>query len=412
MNASLLIEKGGGVLAKPHKIKHYYDKQHTFKAPPRPLTVLLVLVLVAGLVLLGVSSYEPVKNFISELRNPEPPVADLPSEPPPPPAPSVSSAEPEPEPLPERAEQIRAVLMPHETAIYSSSWDTFLDTVPEDCNTILVETKNAEGLVLYNTKNDMAVQWGAVSESPMDLASLSGHLKERGYYLAVRISSFGDPLAARSGREETAVMHSSGVTWLDNTPQAGGKPWLNPYSKTARDYLTALSLECVEAGASYVLFDQFQFPQDPTGSAVYGETGNVSKQEMLIAFSREITALLEEKAARFSVYLPVGSVDIAETPYNRMAFGGDPLGIVPTEIALSMNIDFLAGATPESRLTGAIERAAPRVDSAGLRMLPVLAASETASLEQQVQVLTGLGFEEYILYQAVQPVQQVTESVN
>jgi hypothetical protein len=291
-------------------------------------------------------------------------------------------------------------MMPHDVAVYRSAWDAFVADMPENINTVMVVAKDHDGNVLYNTENENALRWEARPEQYVNLRMLAEYLREEGLYLAVRISSFGDPLAARADRNNNAIMHQSGTLWLDNALNLGGKPWLNPYARAARNYLQELALETVRMGAVYVLFDQYQFPADPTGVAVFGETGGVTRHEMLTAFAREMNAVLAEQGVRFSIFLPVRSLDGLDPFHTQMIYGGNPASIA-AEIALSMNLNFLPGSaqSPAEALAEGVNRAVGQLADAGSssRMLPVIAVSDLLTRERQLDVLLSLGIEEYIL---------------
>ena len=383
-------------MAKQKKIKRYTERQRTFKARPRPLRVILTVLLLAGLVGFGIFLYQPVKDFVSQTISP-PPLSEPEALPVPPQPSSAESSEPLPPPQPEAPDKIRALIMPGEAAANRDVWDAFIAQLPQSINTVLVEIKDSDGFVSVKSSETDAAKWEAVTENPLDLKELADYLKERGYHLAVRLAAFSDPIAARALREEGAVMYGDGLTWLDNSPERGGKQWLNPYAPRAREYLVSLGAEAAKAGAVLVLYDRFQFPYDPTGTAIYGETGGVTRHEMLAVFSNELRVALKPHGARASVYLPVGTLAQPEPNNNELYYGGSPLEFVPGEAALGMHPDFLTGATIEEKL-GRITEAKERADELDVRLMPVLTAAADAPHEQQIEIIEALGFEEYILY--------------
>jgi hypothetical protein len=93
----------------------------------------------------------------------------------------------------------------------------------------MVDIQNPSGDILFKTANEQAGRWNLVAENAIDLAALKTALESRGLALAVKMSVFRDPKAARAGRIEYAIAYQdSEFLWLDESPERGGQPWLNP----------------------------------------------------------------------------------------------------------------------------------------------------------------------------------------
>ena len=70
--------------------------------------------------------------------------------------------------------------------------------------------------------------------------------------------------------------------WLDAAADAGGKPWLNPYSEGAAGYITALIDEVRAMGFEQVWLTGVQFPTTAgRDKASYGDTAGVSMGQRL-----------------------------------------------------------------------------------------------------------------------------------
>ncbi len=50
-------------------------------------------------------------------------------------------------------------------------------------------------------------------------------------------------------------------TWLDTSPDKGGKPWISPFDEVAQQYLCDTMTELGEAGFSEIIADDFTFPE-------------------------------------------------------------------------------------------------------------------------------------------------------
>ncbi len=50
-------------------------------------------------------------------------------------------------------------------------------------------------------------------------------------------------------------------TWLDTSPEKGGKPWLSPFDPVTQEYLCDIVRELSEAGFKEIICDDFIFPE-------------------------------------------------------------------------------------------------------------------------------------------------------
>jgi hypothetical protein len=329
-------------VAKKQKIKRYRDGGAFYRAKPHPAAIILALVAAGVLVFLGVSVYEPVAEFFRELTSPTEPELDLP------PPPTVATEAPTPPPTePEPVlvfPDTKAAYLPPAVLADEARLNAALENIAgSDVNTILVDIKDANGTVLYNTKNAEAITWGAVAENPLDLAAFARRLEEEELMLAVRIHAFQDSLAASSNRDYAIRYQDLEWLWLDAAEADGGRPWLNPYSEGAKQYITSLCLEAADAGAKLVMLDSFQFPLGSANNANFGSrAGVVSRGDMLRSYQKELSAKLEEKEARTAIYMP--ALAIAQDIENETRYGGNPLYIAGDSVVLgALPYQFPAG---------------------------------------------------------------------
>lgn len=323
-----------------HKIKRYKKGGGVYRARPHPVFVVFLVVLVAALVFLGTIIYQPVSNFIMSLGNWEPVVME-PSYPPE--SIGLSGVESLPDTVSEAEQQIpkpvhgvQAVYLPYSIANNNTDLDSFIEKAAQTGNAVMVDIKDSQGQVLFNTTNEYAVQWEGVIANPVDLRALSQKLKDKNLHLVVRMSLFSDPIAARGHRETNAILYQGSYTlWLDNTPDNGGKPWTHPYSDEVLQYNIQLASEAVDAGAALVVLDNVQFPNDVTNSATFGDTGGVSRSDAMSAFVAAMQSALEAKGARTAVYLPASAVINPESvPDTR--YGGSATAILGSSVILGL----------------------------------------------------------------------------
>lgn len=413
---------------KQHKIKHYYQRgEGTFRAKPHPLTIIFSVAALAVLVFVGVSIYQPIFDYIMGIERAGLPPASSQQEPissSSPPAPASPVPEPAPEPAPNH-EPLRGVYAPQAIVDDGDAFDRFLDGLAgTGINAVMLDIKNAQGQLLFASQNADAQKWGAIVPGAPDLGQLAQKLEERSLSLIVREWTFRDELAAR-GNRANAIHYAGGgeMLWLDDTVRAGGKPWLNPYSRGAQDYIAAIALEAVEAGAKLVVLESVQFPDGSNvGNTNFGTSENsIGRSQVLSAFVADIAAAVEEKGARLGVYYPVAAMTQAQ---SEVRYGGSPLliadgllllGVLPQQFAG----DYSAGGleivqplqNPAAAVKAALEFTDKSLADAGKKtsLLPLLQGGSepavdgmsysAAQIAAQIAAASDFGLEEYILYQ-------------
>ncbi len=141
-------------------------------------------------------------------------------------------------------------------------------------NTLVFDTKQEGGTVLYESGVDEAHELGAVS-AKYDPVARVAQAHYAGLYTITRIVTFEDRPRADARPEEK---------------MAG--PWVDPTSKTAWDYNIALAVEACSLGFDEVQFDYVRFPSGRT--AVVSGQLDMTQSERVGA----ISGFLEEARRR------------------------------------------------------------------------------------------------------------------
>lgn len=401
-------------MSRPYKIKR---TKYTGPIKPRrhPLVLALIILAAIGLGYLGFVSYQPIYNAIMNRGEASPP-APLPPE-----SPQASAAPPEeespvpaPEPLPPA--QLQAVYLPPALMNNPAALERFLEEVENSSlNAVMVDIKDQSGQVLFATQNQQAMDWQAVSAQALDLSAFARRLEERGLFLVARMSAFRDETAARGDGKLAINYRAYGTLWLDNFQNQGGKPWLNPYSSGARQYLLDLALEAADCGAVLVVLDHVCFPPNSlTGDAYFGEAPGRSRAEALTAFAQEAQGALAQKGARGAIYL-TGSA-LADEP-NPTVYGGPAADIAAEHILLgALPYQFSDGySTQKLTLRRPLEDPAATVKEVAAlaqrelkerSVIPLIQGGAepqgmvytAQQIAAQIQALNALGLEEFILY--------------
>ena len=91
------------------------------------------------------------------------------------------------------------------------------------------------------------------------------------YYrvLNLSVSTFNDNTLPNYFRDMSYLCVDDGSQWIDNTVEAGGKPWMNPFSETAVSYNSDIVEEISSAGFDKVVCYDFIFPDFRPSDAEY-----------------------------------------------------------------------------------------------------------------------------------------------
>ena len=161
--------------------------------------------------------------------------------------------------------------------IYLSFWST---TLPDRVaglvelaregavNAVVIDLKDAQGRVGFDTRVDDAVAYRARIRIIRDLRALVRRLQEAGLYVIARIVVFTDPALARA-RPEWAVHSkaalardgarlSESTLWVDSRKLA----WADPGARQVWDYNIAIAGDALSAGVDELNFDYIRFPSE------------------------------------------------------------------------------------------------------------------------------------------------------
>lgn len=259
---------------------------------PAPGQVILAIVAAAALFAAGWFLYQPAYQWVMGLAQsaaePAPAPAEeqeqQPSEPPQTPA----------EPEENWAEELRAVWIPAQSST-AAALEGCINALPgAPVNAAVLELKDQQGRVLYQSGVEEVAQAGAQAADAYDLAAAVGQLHDRGCLALGRIYAFEDRTAPSVLEEGKVFYQGTKYAWLDNSVADGGKPWLNPYAAQAQDYIAALAEEALSMGLDGIVLDGVQFP---TGYSLeladYGKTGDLSRPAVLGQFAERIEQLVE-----------------------------------------------------------------------------------------------------------------------
>jgi len=159
-----------------------------------------------------------------------------------------------------------------------------------ELNAVVIDVKADQGFITFKGKIPLADALGITVNNIRDFDGLMAQLKENNIYTIARIVVFKDDTIVDQ-RPDFAIRVTNGENggiyrekdWAGNYQSA----WLNPYNREVWDYIVAIAQQTAALGFDEIQFDYVRFPTDATTKHEdFGDTGGLSKVEILTAFSR------------------------------------------------------------------------------------------------------------------------------
>ncbi len=176
---------------------------------------------------------------------------------------------------------LRGILITYDE-IKSGDTDAIISKLKTNgCDTAVFEFKNDGGYCIFDT--------GAFIGSSADRRIATAYdtvnaVKAAGYSTAAYISCFLDSCAPVSDYTYAVRSGSAeGGAWRDNSSRC----WLNPFSRTARDYVLSVVKAAADGGFSRIILGNVCFPTDSGESEAYfdGEaSSDIGRNELLRGF--------------------------------------------------------------------------------------------------------------------------------
>lgn len=387
--------------------KRSYNRYKKGRRKGGTLKAFLFTLLALSMIFVGYSASGPIIEFIKNPDSFKKNVSSDTSK-----VESVASQEPvESTPVETDKGDIRAVYMPA-AKLTGGQLDEFISAAKDSgINAVVIGMKNKDGEVCYSSK----VQGATISEAALtDAAAVTAKLKQANITPIAEMYCFMDRMMPYV-KKEAAIMLAGGggYRWLDNSAEKGGKPWLNPYSDLASDYLCSVASELADSGFDYILLNGVQFPpKQMTKRADYGEKAQtMSKAEALVSFIDKAKGAVSGKGAKVILAMSsTASLGVDTTDYdgNPLDFGVEfsAPSLQPSEIPKKLSDGQVIIENPMEDIAAAIKTAggqlAARVELSEkkTKLLPWLQAYGLSENDVRVQwqAVEQAGIKSYIFY--------------
>ncbi len=368
-------------MSKPIKIKRNTKIYRGRKRFPRWLIFVLVLILA---VVVGFFGAQYISRKMDQIRENASASSQAVSQEESSAVQSESSEESIEEP---EEEGMRARVMTTEVLLDSTSRQSFLsEAKTSGYDTVILELKDADGLIYYTTQNQVATSAGAVVSGAVDLKAVCDEITAAGLKPAARMITLRDPLAASTANQNTYLYNNqANLSWLDDSLENGGRRWLNPYLENARTYIADLVQEMAEAGCQTIILEDMQYPDvNQYGMGVVNEYA--SRIEVLKQLYEEVKARAAASGAE------VWTQWCAETYFglNDTYYGGSPEEIGSDKVVLDIdlallqnnqNLEVLNGIDVSLNPEQAVDAVLKAISKEGVTIAPVVETDQALSLD-------------------------------
>ena len=159
-------------------------------------------------------------------------------------------------------------------AVYMTSWvagtprlrQPIVEMIKDtELNSIVVDIKDDTGRISFSVDDPFLKQVGSSDPRIKDLRGWIAKLHEHDIYVIGRIASFQDPCITQVWPSESVKVRKGGAIWKNRK----GQTWIDPGSKKAWKYLTAIGDASYAAGFDELQYDYIRYPTDGDTSRIY-----------------------------------------------------------------------------------------------------------------------------------------------
>ncbi|MEG1448443.1 MAG: putative glycoside hydrolase [Oscillospiraceae bacterium] len=381
--------------------RNIFGKNYGISAGATIIWTLLIIFFVG----IGWFLYEPIYKLVTEgVPRKEPsPITDIANETDNPPL-----AENEP-PLeenptePVKQKNMSCSYIPTSILLDNDALEQHLLTLNKDkINSVMIDLKDINGNILYKTQLNGYNETRIVSSDAIDLKETISKITEKGFSVVGRIYAFKDHVAPLLFGDMSIKYMDTNMIWLDNTKENGGRPWLNPYSETAQNYIIDIANEAYSLGVRDIVFDGVQFPSAGLSVANFGKISKTNS-EILKDFAEKADNSANEKGGR--AFIAVNSSAIFG---DNKIYGGNPLDFAKYGVALNLQPslftnDFklsedvvLENPTANQGKTVEAILSALKNDLDIEKTIAILGGGTTDHLSEQAEKTAAFGIKDYI----------------
>lgn len=294
----------------------------------------------------------------------------------------------------------------------AESLSSALDDIRAEGYSAVIFPMKTEGGI-YNYKTAVPLANTAIDgedpiRSELTAKNISDEAIKRGLRPVALISVLTDNNRYGDYRDGAYRNIEDDTTWLDTSPDKGGKPWISPFDDTAREFLCDTVRELGEAGFAEIIADDFIFPEfrssdiERLGEQVAPYSG---RYLALTSLASMMTEAGSESDAKVMLRITANSVikGYSELFYPEelagchIAVDYSENNIAHTMIAGGEEL-ILDDMDEKSKVTAVFGKV--NADCGDIDTVPMLERSSMTAEEYSdaVAALTAMGYEKYYVY--------------
>lgn len=338
-------------MARPYKIKRH-KRIYRRSAGSILARVAAIVAAVAVLFGLGWALYGPVSDWISQKQKEPTQQQEM--------VPGASASEPAAQPQPQ--EPAPPAAEPEQPSELTSSKTAYLNNqtvadpqafsqalqqaVEQGYDSILFDLKSQDGTVHYTIDYNEPVNARVTAEHPIDLQQTAQQILDAGLMPVASIYTFHDNIYPLVDNSASTYYMDSDVLWVDDAPDKGGKPWIDPFTQSGQDYIRHIIDDAIEAGFQKIILQEVQFPEGYSLDMIdYGTHASDDKHAFLAQYIEQMTAYAAQQGVELSAMFP--SSRLLGT--NTAMYFGDPAALVGERAVADLRIQsFGSGFTTEA----------------------------------------------------------------
>ena len=338
-------------MARPYKIKRH-KRIYRRSAGSILARVAAIVAAVAVLFGLGWALYGPVSDWISQKQKEPTQQQEM--------VPGASASEPaaqpqQQEPAPPAAEpeqpseltSSKTAYLNNQTVADPQAFSQALQQAAEQgYDSILFDLKSQDGTVHYTIDYNEPVNALVTAEHPIDLQQTAQQILDAGLMPVASIYTFHDNIYPLADNSASTYYMDSDVLWVDDAPDKGGKPWIDPFTQSGQDYIRHIIDDAIEAGFQKIILQEVQFPEGYSLDMIdYGTHASDVKHAFLAQYIEQMTAYAAQQGVELSAMFPSSRLLGA----NTAMYFGDPAALVGERAVADLRIQsFGSGFTTEA----------------------------------------------------------------
>lgn len=338
-------------MARPYKIKRH-KRIYRRSAGSILARVAAIVAAVAVLFGLGWALYGPVSDWISQKQKEPTQQQEM--------VPGASASEPAAQP--QQQEPAPPAAEPEQPSELTSSKTAYLNNqtvadpqafsqalqqaVEQGYGSILFDLKSQDGTVHYTIDYNEPVNARVTAEHPIDLQQTAQQILDAGLMPVASIYTFHDNIYPLADNSASTYYMDSDVLWVDDAPDKGGKPWIDPFTQSGQDYIRHIIDDAIEAGFQKIILQEVQFPEGYSLDMIdYGTHASDDKHAFLAQYIEQMTAYAAQQGVELSAMFPSSRLLGA----NTAMYFGDPAALVGERAVADLRIQsFGSGFTTEA----------------------------------------------------------------